>query len=388
MPTETQARDLLHRTADQLDVGPAPIDALLATPARRRRRVAVTVAGVAAAAVVAAVAVIGPGGEGSRAPTPPAGGPASLQVSPGMRLVGQGDLTVEVPESWPVVGSECPMAVTGVVFDRSAGGCFAADYSDHSTLHVASYTAAVAALGGEWLAEKAGPLDDAAQSGAYRADPVTAVCAGGPGTDCPGLFRGAVVDPASDVVLWVESSDKAVVDQVIGSARLIPDGFVAVPSDPTPEALTELGLVVEPADFDPTPPAGAGADWSVSSDLPPGSVVETGTLVTLSAPDVEPMTIVRAVPACGPTDGPAVLVTLEATRRFDVHVILAVGDDVIGKMPARVFAGRSNNVLVPLAEKFSTPVVTVQVFGQGMAMDKSLLAQQDGVAVRPSPGCG
>lgn len=89
MPTQTQARDLLHRAADQLEVGPPPLDALLdSRPSPRRRRFEVIAGALAAAGVVAAaIVVMDPGSDDSRtpivspasptAPSPPTGGAPS-----------------------------------------------------------------------------------------------------------------------------------------------------------------------------------------------------------------------------------------------------------------------------------------------------------------------
>ena len=88
MPTETQTRDLLHRTADELEIGPPPIDSLLASPGRRRRNLTVAAAGLAAAAVIVAVAVVDDSDSSSPARevtpvAPPTNGTTPTTSSPG-----------------------------------------------------------------------------------------------------------------------------------------------------------------------------------------------------------------------------------------------------------------------------------------------------------------
>ena len=333
MPTETQARDLLHRTADQLDVGPPPIDALLGAPARRRRKWLVAGAGAAAACFVAAVALIGPGGEGSPAPVPPAQTSDAPHVTPGTQLVSQGEITVAIPDDWKAVTDGCwvePPALADANVSVADAQC---PYFEGS----AGLVARQLEPGGvdDWLDQFRGGYDLIPGTNAVRVPTLGIVCLS---TTCDMTYRSAIVQDDLGLVLIVSGPNSKIVNTILGSAR------AAEADDPPP--------IVSP----------------------------------------DSVTITSTSPRCGPTDGPALDVAIETTRRYDALVLLKVGDNVVGKIPTKIRPGKPQHVRRRrLGAPLGPSAVTVQVVGLGMPMATSLLAQLDRPTARalaPVAGSG
>ncbi|MEP6666178.1 MAG: PASTA domain-containing protein, partial [Nocardioidaceae bacterium] len=164
-----------------------------------------------------------------------------------------------------------------------------------------------------------------------------------------GLAEQTLLDslqPASDVVMRVESTDKGVIDQVLDSLRRVPAGSVAIPvtfgtSKDRLAALENAGVhVEEKAVYRPELASGT----LLSTDPPVMSVVEKGSTVTVSVStsstqDEKTQQIVERVRSLV-TQGydPAATGTLTS-------IALGLGGDVIRSEPVTDLGAPSNWII-------------------------------------------
>jgi hypothetical protein len=126
--TEPKWAELLERAADRTAVGPAPLEAMRAGAARRRRQRALAATALGAAAVLAVIggtAVLATPGVGPQEPRPPAASDGPAPVPPGTRLVGLGSVAIAVPEEWGTNETRCgtPQKDTVVINVGAVDAC-------------------------------------------------------------------------------------------------------------------------------------------------------------------------------------------------------------------------------------------------------------------------
>lgn len=289
----TELEELLHLTADSHDVGAPTLGRLIeqGSARRRRRRLAsVGVAGLATVLAISAAFALWPADDHARrsatGPTSsaPSGDEPPLDAPAGTRLVGLDGVAVAVPANWATQDTRCGSAQSDtIVFDEGSRDCLALPPRPVSELHLSTVDSVFVpdwAHGGDETS-----VDGVQAYVAHR--PVYRCPYSGPGYDsrCEGVGAALIV-PSRQVVLWVLSPDQRTVDEVLGSARLIPGGFTAVPYVPLPDhthageqLLADAGLdatvVDTPAAMSLSPP------W-VTMSPSSGSVVRDGTVVQLS----------------------------------------------------------------------------------------------------------
>jgi hypothetical protein len=390
MTVETQAREVLLRAADQIDVAPPPIDAVLGAGARRRRRIAAVVAGVGAAAVVVAVAIVNTGGDGSSA-TPATSSPP-LTTAPGTRLVGLNGVMVSVPANWDTDRVRCGIPTADTVFFDTGEyrTCLITPTPRVSVLRISDVGENGAAFQVAQEAKQPVSVDgvDAFRRPTYHYAPScpAGMRGGGPGS-CGSSYDGTLYIPSLGVVLTVSSLDRGEVDAILDSAHLIPDGYVAIPVNATGNELEAIGLQVDLADD-------LGPDQVAPTNPQEGAIVALGSTVRLAPvlhdkvpdPRLPIATIVKAHGACGPTGGFAVDVTITAERRLNVLVLLLIRGDIVGKAPTKIGPDRAKHVLVQQLQPRASKEVVVEVVGLGFSMEKSLLARLPHIPRTLPPG--
>jgi hypothetical protein len=387
MTIETQTRDVLLRAADEVVVEPPPIGELLGSAARRRRRIVAVVAGVSAAAVVVAVAVVSSGGHESGPVTS-----TTPTTAPGTRLVGMNGVMVSVPAAWANDRVKCgtPIGDTVMWDTATVQLCQIVPSPEVSVLQIADVGQNNSALS---LAQRAREPVTVGGLEAYRlpthhfAPSCPASGPGGKPVQCPyPRYEGTLFIPSLAVVLFASSPHRGVVDPILDSARLIPDGYVAIPSAATGSELQTMGLDIDLQ-------GGVGPFKIASTDPPAGDIVAIGSTVSVGSTsrDASDSTrphvrIVRAHAVCGPTGGPAFTVAVRTDRRLHVLVLVVVRGDVIGKIPATVSPNALNHVVVQQLRPAGRPYVTIKVVGLGFSMADSDLAQLPQVPRTLPPG--
>jgi hypothetical protein len=278
MTIETQARDLLLRAADEVDVEPPPVDALLGSAARRRRRMAAVVAGLSAAAVVVTVAIVSTGGHEVGAPV--TSSPTPPTTAPGTRLVGMNGVMVSVPQDWATNRVRCGTPMGDTVFWNTGAIrlCRIVPSPEVSALQIIDLGQNGSALS---LAQQAHVPVTIGDIQAYRmptrsfAPSCPMVRPGGKPVQCPyPRYEGTLYFPSLGLVLFASSPDRGVVDPILDSAKLIPDGYVAVPLNATAAELEALGLQVDVR-------GDIGPDRVAPTDPPVGSVVAVGSTIAI-----------------------------------------------------------------------------------------------------------
>ncbi|HSS67733.1 MAG TPA: hypothetical protein VLK34_04230 [Nocardioidaceae bacterium] len=335
MTIETQTRDVLLRAADEIEVQPPPVDALLGSAARRRRRIAAVVAGLSAAAVVVAVAIVS--SRGGNAATPPTTPPPAPTTAPGTRLVGLNGVMASVPGAWANNRVKCgtPMGDT-VIWDTDAVRlCQVVPRPEVSVLQIVDVGQNNSAL---VLAQQAHEPVTVGGREAYRMPtrpfaPSCPMSTQGHPVQCPyPRYEGTLYVPSLGVVLFASSPHRGVVDPILDSARLIPDGYVAIPVTTTANELEALGLRVDLPD-------GLGPDRVLPTDPEVGSVVAVGSTVSMIDTRVRACCIgsvvvelSRARAECGPTGG-AMVTALASRAPLEDQVVLELVSEgrVVGR---------------------------------------------------------
>jgi hypothetical protein len=332
----------------------------------------VVAAGAAAAAVVGAVAVAGWVGGGSGAPTPPAQTGAPLDVGPGMQLVGQGEVAVEIPAAW-----SSPWA-----------GCWDSPPTSTGSREPTTDCARTGGQAGLWMQDLGPDRDRWPFVPGDRSDTVDGTSAvvmatfelTCPGSPCTPTYRGGIVQEDRLQALVVQGPDEEVVRAILSSARAIPSGYVAIPDQPTPAVLEGLGLAV-----DVRGASDAEDAEEYDADPLPGSVVPVGSEVTLVQTMPSGVEITSAVGTCGPSDGPAVEVAIESDRRLSAYTLLLDGERIVGKHPLILRPDRTNHVVNAVTKAVDADTVTVQVVPTRTGEP---IAQVDDVPLALPPGVG
>jgi len=285
--TEVELPDLLDRLADRVDPAVPPIDDMLRTAGRvRRRRATLTVAGAVVAVGLVGVGVPLVSGLGSDDPGPSvASGPtgASEPVPDGMRLVAIGHAAIAVPDAWGTNVMRCgtPTQDTVVI---DVGAVELCGFLTPQTFDSV------------WL-EHGGPAqaDYQAQTH-YEIDGVPAERSK---TTCQTVGTGAqactgtVHVPAEDAYFTATSATADGVDRILDRVRML-DEQVGVPGfqeadlqgdqsraqETYVESLRALGL--EPEVVLESHP-GMQPGFVLGVDPAPGAVVEPGSTVTVTA---------------------------------------------------------------------------------------------------------
>jgi len=211
--------------------------------------------------------------------------PGALSVPPGTRLVGMNGIAVEVPISWGVNETRCGQPTRDtVVFERGLTGRSCLLASKVSSLHLATVGLQFTRefLG---MARHGGVIEDV---GTSRSAIARLGCGRVLESQCP-AFVGSLVVPTRDVVMWVNSQHRFVVEDILGSARLIPQGYAAVPDlsglDETAatKAAEEAGLSYDSQCPDGTTRCDVDPPIQ-STDPAAGSVVSVDTTVRATEP--------------------------------------------------------------------------------------------------------
>jgi hypothetical protein len=277
MLNETQTRQLLHEAGEQIPVRPESMRDLIVRGRRaaRARRIAVVGAAVTAAALVVTGGLVlrldAAGSEQHVNPTPA----QAPQPPPGKRLVGMGRIAVAVPQHWGTNEVQCgtPMSDT-VVFDSEAVRlCKVKPDQPVSSLHIVP-TSSILAQPFVATARPAGEIDGIPIRRTSSAP-----------TRPPGAPAvGGIVVESEGVVMWVTAPDMGVVNQILDSVMVLPEGYLTVPfTAGAPGArilagIEDAGLRVRTvAERRP----GMSAGSILRSDPPFGSVVAVGSTVTV-----------------------------------------------------------------------------------------------------------
>ncbi|MFY9914590.1 MAG: PASTA domain-containing protein, partial [Nocardioidaceae bacterium] len=299
--------------------------------------------------------------------SPTGGERTALQTPVGTRLVGYGGVAVAVPDGWGVGQTRCGTPIRDTVDfrphrigDRS---CYLPQRVSSLTVASTSYAGAATDVG---RAKLAGDID-----GVYFfRTPLRQTCPEWPAgrSGCRSLWHGALVVPSRDVVLTVDSRHKATVSSVLGSMRLIPDGYTAVPDftglwdgRATPLA-QQAGLVWKSAC-----PAGSQCDMSVieATDPAAGSVVPVGTTVTQVSPAERPAPSSTGVPPV--TVAPAV--TAQERRVAETFIRFARGSQAGGPFDTPIALGLGGDLITTIstAQSYNPAAWAVRIPASGYA---------------------
>ncbi len=199
--------------------------------------------------------------------------------------MGYRGVAVEVPSAWGVNETRCGTPMNDTVdFRPHRGGdqrCLVPQHASSLTWAPLGYPRAAGDIGA------AKPVRDVAGLDVRRTPTTWNRCSPSslPTLPCLSttLWHGAVVVPSLDVVIWVDSRDKAIVREILDSVRPIPEGYTAVPDftglfdDKATPLAEQAGLVWKSAC-----PTGAVCDMSsIEATVPAaGTVVPLGTIVT------------------------------------------------------------------------------------------------------------
>jgi hypothetical protein len=368
MTIETQTRDVLVRAADQVDVEPPPIDAMLGSVARRRRRIAAAIAGLSAAAVVVAVAVVNSGGDERRAPSTST--PTAPTTAPGTRLVGMNGVMVSVPLDWGTNRVKCGTALADTVyFDTGEVRlCRVVPTRPVSVLRISDVGENDSAF---QLAQEAHQPTTIDGVEAFRRPTrnSTPACPMSRPMDvrveCGGVsYDGVLYVPSLGVVFSVSATSRGVVDPILDSAHLIPDGYVAIPLNTTGSELQALGLQVDlRGDIDPD--RVAPTQPQVGTVVAIGSGVSVGPVVDGLVPDAHlPVTVSKPMVECGSSGGFAMSVLIQSPSNEVVDVQVVQGRRVVGSSTMSLAAGNGERVSMDL-EFLRMSGATVDVYVRG-----------------------
>jgi hypothetical protein len=384
---------LLERRAAAVPSSRPPIDAIIdAAPGGRPH--GHRTAFLAAAAVLALVIGAGVVWDSSRddaSPPPPTD--TTLPVHDGYRWFAMNGIAVEVPASWTTasVGSCPPESVDAVVFDQEANAVCQDPRIDPqaSSVHFESLDSR------NFIAEMARPSQQHTISiGGHRAlatDLVELNCPPRSPVDCESVSGASVEVSELDVVIWVESPNPSTVEDVLASARALPDGYVAVPDltgaahSSAGRTVLELGLKPESLCSDGGQVCDLGLTIAQTDPLA-GSVVPIGSVVALLA--------VHTTPNAGfppsaliQTDGRLEVAIagsstcpLRATRIASVgeqHVRVRIGGSGGSDTPCTADVKTyTSRIALPAGVRHDEPVIVELVTGSGYLRDAVLAYPQ------------
>lgn len=296
---EREATDLLQRLAADVQEVPPPMDRLMSRGRIMRRRrtlrhVVSTVAVTGLALVGGALAWQPDEGAGrDSAPTSPNEPPADppTAAAAGTRLVGLGQVAVEVPEEWVVAENGCARD-TGVVFrypdteeeTRLWGPCppFPED-QPYASLAVGDMTSPYGSMvtGSSWWRQLKVNGLDIMQSSHHHGPPEFCGPSGTPNhQECDLIFWPLTVDTFFKVGVYGPAAQETIL-AIRDSIQVLPEGYTSVPfirlgtsdADAT-QILGDAGLEAELPDVD-------WPHYVVATEPVAGSVVETGSTVRL-----------------------------------------------------------------------------------------------------------
>lgn len=330
--------ELLERAANRVQVGPAPVTAMVAGASRTRRRRAVGLAVVGAGAAVAvagATAMLWPM-DGS--PNPPVAEPEPDLAPPGMRLVGYGQAAIAVPEEWGTNRMECaePAADTVIIDLMAVALCGAPRPAGVESVEVA-----------EGEPRSGFSADETIEIDGVPAQRKTTTCQPSDGVN---ICAGAVYIPSMRVYFGAASSTSAAdVDRILSQIQVIPDrvgvpgyqatlrtgndGLTSINGELYLEALGEAGLTAEVRTTNEPPFLEPGRVVDVMPA--PGTMLEPGDVVTVTVVG-EPESPADEVEAGARWRGPSGGGELNHTQiRAGATVELEVGD----QLQAHAFGG-------------------------------------------------
>jgi hypothetical protein len=360
---------LLERRAGAVSTSEPPIDAIVAAaragrPDRRRRA-----AFLAAAAVL--VLILGSGAAwiaerdhasstGPVSPSRPTGLPTQPLLPPehGFRWAGLGTIAFRVPSSWTTSDGGCSDATVGtVVVNPPRSDICAQVWPGKSSLHLAdldprNFIAEMEPSGGEHHVSIDGVP-------ALVTDPVDLSCGRDATSPCASLYGVSVEVPSRNVLAWAVSPSRSTAVDIAASARVIPDGYSAVPSlvgapqSNAADALGQLGLAPETL----CPGGGHVCDGGFTvaqTDPLGGSIVPDGSVVQMLAAD--PAADLATPPFASITPDRRLSVT---TASSSVCPLRAQSVEVVG----------SQHVVVSLDDSGATPCTAdVKVFRTQVAL--------------------
>lgn len=246
---------------------------------RRTRVLPVACAAVVTLAVVVGGALLVPRLTGDSPPTSSTSAPPAAPE--GMRLVGIKGIAVAVPETWSTNHVSCgiPMGNTVVFEDDShfLGFCPApqrpAGVSAVRLVPASSFT-------GEHYSKRAEP------AGEVDGVPIQRV----PTTVDRGLATGAVVVPSENAVVFVDSPDPAVVDDLLATVSVLPDGYASLPVPRLFESVSRFSNRLHAAGFEVRTVMGERPTATSPGDVltvepDEGSVALVGSVVTVTVAD-------------------------------------------------------------------------------------------------------
>jgi hypothetical protein len=224
----------------------------------------------------------------------------TLAAPPGTRLVGFQGVAVAVPDDWGIDrirAGRCQLPVEDTVVFPSrklvlseSMPCGLAERT--SSLHLIDVSTEDISL----IVEDASPAGRVDGVPTFRTSLRPQLC---DGERCsPHQFNQALIVPSRDVLLYVNSPQKSTIESVLGTIRLIPPGYTAVPDlsgliadgDQLRRLVEAAGLT-----WDRVCPSGSVCDMGEieATDPAAGSVVPEGTIVrsavdSAQLPDLSP----------------------------------------------------------------------------------------------------
>ena len=281
---EDEATRMFSRAAESLpNATLPPATQLIRQGQRVRRRQRILSAGslaAVAALIIGAGALWLPGTNGS--PPPPV---ASNSVSPtpdddlpaapdGTRWVGLNGVMIAVPQAWTVNDTKCgqPRSNTVDFYDRLGQRLCALPGSDRFThVRVVRLSSPV----GRQYADAEGETVDM--------DGTVATRFGGEdcGTSSPLRCGGGVVVSSMDAVFVITGPEPNVINAILDIARLVPEGYTAVPDVSGLFDDSEVEAVMDAAGLESTPRCPAQTECELmpldATDPAAGTVVQVGT---------------------------------------------------------------------------------------------------------------
>jgi hypothetical protein len=276
-----QPPPLLDELWESIPTGPAPAEALVARGRARQRHRRLGFAGGAAALVIATVVTV------SMAPWSHGDQDHVLAPPPGMQYVGIGQVVVAVPEAWPVESGPCPPLRTSVYFPYPADWiCPSPSRQDVSSVAISAVRM------NDGFVDGMTP-DGRVEGHQVVARPNPAICMPGEGPEAC-LQSFGVPDLHAYFSVRVPRDEPGALDEVKAireSLRVLPKGQTTVsfvsplsPLDKLKSALSDAGLTARVVHHS-CPSTGNCGPGVISTTPAPGTVVRTGSIVTIDVQD-------------------------------------------------------------------------------------------------------